>query len=485
MIHATNISFSYGTDYIYHHANFTVGFGQKVGLVGPNGAGKSTLFSLLTKDLELDEGHIQIAGELGYVPQEVVHDEYLLKARSIQHYIDPSARKEVHELKQLLGGLELSHIALERTPGNLSGGQKTKLALARALIAEPDTLLLDEPVNFMDRAGKRYVMDFLSRYPKSLLIVSHDLDLLDQDIDKILAVNKQTKQIDTYAGTYKEAMKRKKEQEEFLRREITAKQKHIVQMEKAMEKLYKYTSKKGVRARVQLSKRIEREKAVLPDMPSTIQSFSLKLPSLSRINELPIVVRNVSKSYGAKRVLTDVTFAVKRGELFLIEGVNGAGKSTLIKIIMGKLATDSGTIEIGDKARIGYYSQEFETFDLSKSIIDTVTGTCRIDEENARHFLGRFMFDADNIHQSVKTLSGGEKTRLAIAMLMAVPHNLLILDEPTTYLDPLSQRIVLEALKEYKGTIVLVSHVAQFVYELSPSRVLRLPEERVVLLNQR
>ena len=480
MIRAKDITFSYGSELVFDKTSFIITEGQKVGMVGPNGAGKSTLFSIITNKLELDAGSIETTGTVGYVPQEVKQDPSLEESLSVRDYIDPEKQKSDFELKKLLAGLELDHVALLSKPKILSGGQKTKLALARALIQEPDLLLLDEPVNFMDSAGKRFVMNFLSQYPKSLMIVSHNLDLLDEHIDKVLILNIQSKKIETYAGTYKKAMKLKEEQEEHFKRQVRVKEKHIEQMEKSLLKLYRNKSKKGVRARMQHIKRIGQEKSALPAMPTAIKKFKLDLPEPSRIAELPIMVKGINKSYGDNKVLKDLSFYVNRGEKILITGDNGAGKSTLIKIIMNKIKADTGTVLIKENVQIGYYSQEFETFDFSKRVLDTVMEECGIYEQKARSFLGRFMFDADNVKQRVGTLSGGEKTRLSVAMIMLNNNNLLVLDEPTTYLDPLSQRIVLEALKEYKGTLVLVSHVDEFVKELKPDRAFLMPEGELI-----
>jgi ATP-binding cassette, subfamily F, member 3 len=481
MIKISGLSFSYGAEPVFDSADFIVGENQKIGLVGPNGAGKSTLFSLITGKENPSAGKIEVLGEIGFVPQEVKRDPALEESNSIRDYIDPDGKKQKHELDKILSGLELDDIKLDQSPLKLSGGQKTKLALARALLLEPDVLLLDEPTNFMDKSGKSFVMNFLAKYPKTLILVSHDLDLLDKHIDKVLALNLQTKKIDEYKGNYSTYLKLKKEKESHLKRQILVKQKHIKKMEEALPKLYKLKSKKGVKVRVRQQKKIAREKENLPAMPLEIRKIRLNLPEPPRVGELPVQIVGISKSFSGKKVIDNLSFVIRRGEKFVLIGPNGSGKSTLIKILVGQAQPDTGHIVHGTNLKVGYYSQEFENIDLTETVLDVVTRRGQINEQRARGFLARFLFGHEKIKQRVETLSGGEKTRLSIALLMLENNNLLILDEPTTYLDPMSQRIILEAIKEYLGTIILVSHVEDFVKEISPDRALIMPEAKLML----
>ena len=444
--------------------------------MGPNGSGKTTLLDLINNKETPMEGEIIVGGTVGLVPQEVKRDETMEISKTIREYLDTENIKTDFELKRMLSGLELAEIALDQDPHNLSGGQKTKLALAKALLSQPDILLLDEPTNFMDTAGKKWVMDFLSHYPKTLILISHDLKLMDKAIDKILAINTQTKSIEEYKGNYTQAMKLKAEKEALTKRNVEAEQKHIKRMEKGLVKLYRYTSEKGVRARVRLERRIEKLKVNLPDLPREVKSIKIKIPDPAPVGELPIRVINVCKSYGEKLVLDNINFSIKRGERIVFVGPNGSGKSTLLKILVGEIKADSGEIIRNPSLKYGYYSQEFETFDMQKTVLETMIDDCRRGEDFARPFLGRFMFLGNKVFQKVETLSGGEKTRLAIAILAGHDYNLLILDEPTTYLDTISQRVILEALKSYKGAMIIVSHLEEFVKELQPSRVLFLPE---------
>jgi ATP-binding cassette subfamily F protein 3 len=362
----------------------------------------------------------------------------------------------------------------------MSGGQKTKFALARALIAEPDVLILDEPTNFMDSAGKAWVMDFLSTYPKTLLLVSHDLSLIDNSIDKVLAIDPQKHTVEEYKGNFTLYKRIKKEKDELLKRQIVKEQKHIAQMEEAVLKMAGNKSKKGVRQKMNLKHRVERMKEKLPEMPKELRAIKISLPEPAWVGEIPLKAMNISKSYEENVILSDLSLTVRRGERIALIGHNGAGKSTFLKILMGLVVSDSGEVITDPKVSIGYYSQEFETFDLRKSVMDTVQDAVGLPEGKVRGFLARFLFDNTKIRQAVMTLSGGEKTRLAIALLMLRDYNLLILDEPTTYLDTLSQRIILDVLKDYKGSMLVVSHTEEFIKELTPIRAILLPDEKVV-----
>jgi ATP-binding cassette subfamily F protein 3 len=428
MISAKNIFYSYGKENIFEGANFYVAKNSKVGVVGANGSGKSTLFNLITGEDLIDDGSLEIVGDVMSVPQEVKQDAKMEKATSIRDYLDPYWEKQDYELLKMLSKLELSRLSLDGKPQVLSGGQKTKLAIARALIFEPDILLLDEPTNFLDIEGKKWMMNFLGRYSKTLIIISHDLKLLDKNIDKIIEVDKRTKQITEYNGNYTNYVTLKGEREELLVHQIHIQARKIVDMKKGLLRISGNRSEKGVRQKLNLQKRIEKLVVALPEMPPAVKKINMQLPEPAWVGEVPFMVKNLCKSYGEKKVLTDVNFDIKRGERIAILGQNGAGKSTLIKILMGMLTQDSGEIIKDDKLKIGYYSQEFETFDMDKNLLETVKDKCEMAEPQLRCLLGRFLFPGQKVFQKVVTLSGGEKTRLSIATLLAKNYNLLILD---------------------------------------------------------
>jgi len=478
MIEAKSISFGYVGESLYERVSFTVGKNQKVGLVGPNGSGKSTLLKIIRGLEEVTAGSITVVGSIGYVPQEIKQDPILDRATTILEYVDPTNSNEEHIVLKIFSGLELS-IPLDQHPRSLSGGQKTKLALARALIANPDILLLDEPTNFMDIEGTKWVMDFLSSYEGTVICISHDLKLMDTAITKVLAVEPQYHRIDEYKGNYSDYIRLKAEKEKLLEKQIRVQQKKIKTMKEGLKKMKRLSSEKGVRARIRQQKRIEQLEQNLPDAPKEISVMKVSLPDPAKIGELPLRAKGISKSYGEKQILQSVDLVIRRGERTALIGPNGVGKSTFIKILMNMIDSDAGSIHEDPALSIGYYSQEFENFDLEKRVIDVFMDEIKSTEQFARDFLGRFLLKDEKIYQRVETLSGGEKTRLAIAILTGAHHNLLILDEPTTYLDPMSQRIILESLKEYKGSMLVVSHTPAFIKELEPDYAFLLPEEKV------
>lgn len=475
MIIAKNISYGYSHEDVYTDSSFSVIKGELIGLVGPNGAGKSTLFKLLRGEDHTATGSLLIQGKVGYVPQEVKHDPILESAVDIQTYIDPEMKKEIYELMIMLESLEVN-ADLDTMPKILSGGQRTKLALLRAIIQEPDILLLDEPTNFLDTEGKRWIMEFLSDYPNTLLVISHDINLLDQHIDKILAINPTTKKIEEYKGNYTKYVKLKGINETALKKKFENDSKEISRMKKSLQKMASGATQKGARARANVQTRIDRIKDKLPELPKEVRGIKFRLPDPKHTSEIPLQVKDISIGFEGNLILSDVSLAIRRGERIALYGPNGAGKSTFIKILMGRLKPESGEIIKDPELHIGYYSQEFETFDFEKTIIEMVEEQCSLPMMQILPIIGSFNFPRSRIYQKIGTLSGGEKTRLSIAMLMLQNYNLLILDEPTTYLDMVSQRTILEALKTYKGAMLFVSHTEEFVEGLSPNRIMLLPE---------
>ena len=471
-IRATDISFSYGEKPLLTEASFRIEDGQKVGLVGENGTGKSTLLKLFMGEESPDEGDIKITGTMELVPQEVKRDPILDKAKSVMNYVNPDGIIEEHEIRKLFAGLGVGEVDLESPPQGYSGGVKTKFALTRALLKEPDTLLLDEPTNFMDIEGKKWVMGLLAQYPKTLILISHDMGLMDHAIDRVMYVNKHKHVIEEYKGNYSQYLKLQKEAENLFKKQVHGQQKAIDKLEHAMKVI-------GVEARIVMKKRIARLKDVLPELPPEVRSIKIQLPEPARSGDILITARSISKSYDSLQVIKNLDFSIRRGEKIAMLGPNGVGKSTLIKLLIGQIKPDSGVVEWNAMNKLGYYSQEFENFDMEKSVLNLFSDKCERMESFCRPFLGKFGFAANKVHQKVGTLSGGEKTRLAIAMLCSTDANILILDEPTTYLDIMSQRVILEALKTYKGTMIIVSHTEEFIKELKPNNVFLMPSAKM------
>lgn len=478
MIQVKNLSFAHLRP-IFTDVNFTIGDNQIVGLAGPNGAGKSTLLKLLTKEELPKEGEIIVDGSIVMVPQEIKYDPILEKCMTIREYLDEHYVKDDREIISILHGLEMHGIDLYEPPHHLSGGQKTKLAIIRAILLEPDILLLDEPTNFLDTKGKAWVAKFLSEYPKTLILISHDLELLDKAIDKVIAINPEKANIEEYKGNYTQFLKLKKQHDALLTRQIVNTTKHVKRMEKSLVGLMSRKSEKGVRQRVQLQKRIERIKESLPPLPKEARGFKMSLPRPQQMSDIPIRIENISKSFDDKVILENFSTIVGKEDKIALIGHNGAGKSTLIKLLVGEISPDKGEIIKAEKLKIGYYSQELETLDFSKNLLEMVKSLKGIPEEKIRAHLAAFLFIGDRVYQKVGSLSGGEKTRLSIALLLLENYNMLILDEPTTYLDVISQRIILEAIKKYTGTIIIVSHTEDFIKELKPTKAILMPEQKV------
>jgi len=473
MLQIIDLAFGFGEKPLYEGVNFRVSKGQKIGLVGPNGSGKSTLLSIIRGEEHGFTGKVKLEGSISLVPQEIKYDAVMEASPTVRSYVDPVTLHADYEIHKMFKGLELN-ATLENDPKTLSGGQKTKLALARALFQNPDILLLDEPTNFMDKSGKKWVMRFLANYNGAVIVISHDLELMDTAIDKILAVTTYDSRITEYKGTYSEYIKLKEDKERNLKKELEIKTRHLKRTEE------RYNNSRAVATKSILRRKVEREREGLPETPSVIRKISVRLPIPKRIGEVPLKAVDIKKSYGDLEVLRDVNFTILRGEKIALIGSNGTGKSTFIKILMKMLEPDSGEIYRNDELSIGYYSQEFESFDFNKSVIDTFCEATKMNEGMARGFLGRYMFVGDKVNQRVGSLSGGEKTRLSIACLTGKDNNLLILDEPTTYLDVLSQRIILESLKEYKGTMIIVSHAFEFMKELKPTKAYLFPEQKML-----
>jgi ATPase subunit of ABC transporter with duplicated ATPase domains len=473
VLRVIDLAFGYGEKPLYEGVNFVLGKGQKVGLVGPNGSGKSTLLSIITGEEDSFTGKVEIVGNITLVPQEIKYDKHMEEVGSVRDYVDSKSVHLDHEIKKMFSSLQLD-TTLTHDPKTLSGGQKTKLALARALLLKPDILLLDEPTNFMDKAGKAWVMKFLSDYQGSVIVISHDLELMDTSIDKILAVTPYSSSIVEYKGTYSDYIRLKKEKEENLKRELEIKTRHLKRTEE------RYNTSRAVATKSIIRRKMERERQALPHAPQEIRKINISLPEPKKVGELPIRALGIYKNYDDLDVLTDLNFTIIRGQRIALIGANGTGKSTFIKILMGLLQLTKGEVVKHPDLAVGYYSQEFETFDFTKTVLRTFCDETKRDEGYARSFLGRYMLSGDKAFQSVGSLSGGEKTRLSMAILTGKDNNLLILDEPTTYLDVLSQRIILESLKEYKGTMILVSHTPEFVKEIKPDKAFLFPEAKMV-----
>jgi ATPase subunit of ABC transporter with duplicated ATPase domains len=340
------------------------------------------------------------------------------------------------------------------------------------LFAETSTLLLDEPTNHLDLDAKAWLMDFLADYQGGLLIVSHDLPLLDESITSVLAVD--GGRIEPFRGNYSYYLEERERRRAQRLRERRHQDEKIARLEEGIRRFKGSSEKMAKRART-WETRVQRMQGDLVEIQAERKGVALRFPQPVASGRAPLRAEGLAKAFGHNVVFVDVDVDVDRGERLIIMGLNGAGKTTLLKILAGEEKADLGTIEAGYRAELGYYAQEHEDITAGVTVLDLMRGTSRLPDRDLRRVLGHFLL-ADKVDQDAGTLSGGEKTKLALARLVVAGHNVLLLDEPTNNLDPQAKDALLEALKQYEGTLVLVSHDTGFVADLDPDRVILMPE---------
>ncbi len=395
-----------------------------------------------------------------------------------------------HEMAELLQGLALEDVELDRPVTALSGGQKTRLALARTLFATHDLLLLDEPTNHLDGPATLWLMDYLGRYEGTVLLISHDLELLDQAITRVLHLDAQGLSVTMYTGNYSSYLRQREQSEERAVAEMERKQDKISQLQAQADWARGKTAKMARKAKV-LDHRIERLQENLPDasmLPRRQRTMKLNLPLARQSGRSVFRVERLAKSYGGPPVFQNLSFELERGKRLVVIGRNGAGKTTLLKTLAAMIPPTHGHVELGQMVDIGYYAQEHESLHMHLTLLEEMrlaVADAPVKRSNPpsdtqlRAILGRFLFSGEQAFQKVGSLSGGEKTRLALARLMVGGYNTLLLDEPTNNLDPASRDQVCEALTGYAGTLIIVSHDTAFVEALEPDLALPLAQGHV------
>lgn len=522
MLQVNHIKLSYGARTILDDVSLTVAPGEKAGLIGINGAGKSSLLKIIGGYQEAERGNIMRPRTYGYLSQDVAHETPVKEGGTVRDFIfsgtgldeaivayealslkiaDPeiddleAALAEFEEAQnvlehlgyydadarseQLISGLNIGGVTLDREVSTLSGGQKTKLALVRLLFQSPELLLLDEPTNFLDVEATFWLMEFLETYKGALLIISHDLDLLDRSINKVLRLNEFTHKLEEYKGTYTSYLNAIGDAQALIERTKKQQEREIARLRKTSDRLRGFGATR-VKQRIAMDKRIETIQESAPQVAQASRRMKIDFPVREQSGHQVVEARNLYKSYGTKEIFSDISFEVNRGERLVIVGLNGVGKTTLLRTVLSLVPLNSGTVTLGDRVQVGYYAQESEGLDYDNTVLNEANDILPTDAKRVRGVLGRFMFSGDRVFQKIGTLSGGEKTRLALAKMVLEGPNALVLDEPTSHLDMISKEIIGEALGNYRGTIMTVTHDVEFVRLLKPTVMLLMPEGRLV-----
>lgn len=519
-----NLFMSFGTQEIFRDVTVSFNDNDKVGITGVNGAGKSTLFNLILGKISPDSGRIIIKNNkvIGYLPQVITDEipsdditvfDYLLMGRPIKEIKEKQKlmyeeianetdiKKVNYKLKEIakledkltyydeynaenallkiISGMNIDDKLLDLKLTSLSGGQKSKIAFARLLYSKPEIMLLDEPTNHLDLDTKEYIAEFLKKYHGLVLVISHDIEFLNEVTNKTLYVDKIYKTATLFNGNYEKYLKVKKENDLAKKRLYDKQVKEEEKLKAIISKYIRGNEKKAniAKDRIKKLEKLQSEKVIL-EKKNKYTRFKMKInyPSYST----PIAVKNVSFGYDETELLYEnLSFDLTRGEKLLVVGENGMGKTTLLKLIMGYLTPLSGSILISEKTQIGYYAQEHEILNSKETIVNNFK-EFNLPVYELRKVLGSFLFSGDDIYKKVEVLSPGERSRVALAKISLSGANTLILDEPTNHLDPMTQSIIADTFSDYEGTMLVVSHNLDFVDNLKIDRMLLLPSGKIV-----
>ncbi len=514
----SNLAKSYGTQDLFQDVSLTIADSERVALIGANGSGKTTLLRIICGEEAPDAGSINIEQgvTLGYLPQEVdlplvaeLHlavmgvTPELLECASEMRSIEKRLHEATGEQAQALGarygeishrfdtlngfdylmkaraillGLGFEEAELEQPVRTLSGGQKTRTALARLLLLSPDLLLLDEPTNHLDIRACDWLQEFLNtRYDGAALIVSHDRYFMDGVVSRVLEIDNLS--VSSYPGNYSKFARLKAERIEEQRKLFKEQKKEIARLEEAIQTLFSHRKFSRRDSKV---KQLERMKRV--ELTSERRGMSAHFKDAVRSGRKVLSLANLSKNYPGKDLFSDLNLLIERGTKLGIVGPNGSGKSTLLKVIAGLVTADSGEIILGHNVQPVYFAQEFDHLVRSRSVIEELLADSDISSLQARNLLAQFLFFGDDAFKLVEVLSGGEQCRLALAKILAQSPNLLLLDEPTNHLDIRSREALEDALRAFNGTLVVASHdrylldtVADEILEISDGKWARYP----------
>ncbi|WET82209.1 ABC-F family ATP-binding cassette domain-containing protein [Amycolatopsis sp. QT-25] len=525
MITASGLQLRAGSRILLDDTNVRIQQGDRIGLVGRNGAGKTTSLKVLAGEGEPYAGEVRRSGELGYLPQDpregdlsVTAKDRVLSARGLDALLrnmekaqtamselaDEKERdKAVNRYSRLeerfasLGGyaaeseaaricsnLGLADRVLEQTLQTLSGGQRRRVELARILFAAAEAgaggksetiLLLDEPTNHLDADSVNWLRGFLKQHDGGLVVISHDVELLADVVNKVWFLDATRGELDLYNMGWQRYLDARATDEKRRRRERANAEKKASALQQQAAKLGAKATK-AVAAK-NMARRAEQMLSALDETRQADKVARIKFPEPAPCGRTPLTAEGLSKSYGSLEIFTGVDLAIDRGSKVVVLGLNGAGKTTLLRLLGGMETPDTGETIPGHGLRLGYYAQEHETLDHDASVWENIrhlapdTGA-----QELRNLLGSFLFTGEQLDQPAGTLSGGEKTRLALAGLVSSAANVLLLDEPTNNLDPASRAQVLDALRSFAGAVVLVTHDPGAVEALEPERVILLPD---------
>ncbi|GAA1050586.1 ABC-F family ATP-binding cassette domain-containing protein [Arthrobacter russicus] len=515
MITVQDLELRAGARLLMDEVSFRIDKGDKIGLVGRNGAGKTTLTRVLAGEGLPAAGKVTRSGEIGYLPQdprtpdmEQLARDRILAARDLDKVVTKLRTAEAEmaseddkvrdkamarydrleqeflanggyaaesEAAAISSNLALPERILNQPLRTLSGGQRRRVELARILFSGAETMLLDEPTNHLDADSITWLRDFLKNHQGGLIVISHDVELLEATVNKVFHLDANRATIDQYNLGWKKYLEQRETDERARKRErINVEKKATVLIDQANKMRAKAT--KAVAAQ-NMARRAERMLAGLAEERTSDRVAALRFPDPAPCGKTPLTAEGLSKSYGSLEIFTDVDLAIDRGTKVVVLGLNGAGKTTLLRMLAGVDKPDTGTVLPGHGLKIGYYAQEHETLDTDRSVLENMRSAApELRDAEVRGILGSFLFSGDDVEKPAGVLSGGEKTRLALATIVASSANVLLLDEPTNNLDPASRQEILGALRNYTGSVVLVSHDEGAVEALNPDRVVLLPD---------
>ena len=530
MLSITNVSYAWGPQEVLRDASLFVGRGEKVGLAGVNGAGKSTLMHVAAGALPPDAGRVTRPRRVGHLPQEpelsgalasemslidvvvssgptaplaarLAQAEQALAAaagpelsaavdaygRIEEEFRDAGGYAAQASAATVLSGLGLPASLADRPVRTLSAGQRTRLEMARVLASGADLLLLDEPTNHLDVDATRWLMDFLARTDAAVLIVSHDLRLLDHAISRVYELDGRSRRLTEFKGAYSEYLAWSEARRATLETTHGRQQREIKRFEASTDRLraHAFKSDKLARRVKVMDRRLDRMREQVVELPLKPGEIGMRVGQAPRSGRLVLQVRDVAHAYGTEPVLHNVSFSLERGQRLAVIGRNGAGKSTLLNIVAGKLNARQGNVSHGHNVEFAHFSHALDPTLAARSAFDVVRSLTSPNETAIRSFLATLLFQEDHIFRPLRTLSAGERARLAIARLMLQRRNLLLLDEPSSNLDQTTQAWLVEALRSYAATLVVVSHDVDFVAGLDPDLVLLMPEERLEAFQER